>query len=420
MNAYLNARRARATAAWQLKDDVVLVTAGEPIGIPGGADQTYPFLAHAEYLWLADRETPGAVVAFDPQEGWVDFVPEVTEREKVWEGKVQEEGQPLSHLPAWLAGRRGRPVVTLGAGLAGVAGDPIRTLELRELIHHARRAKDEVELERMRRACAASAKAYANIVARIKPGVTERSLQVELEADFFRHGGDRTAYESIVASGPRSAVLHAPATDRKLGDGEFLLIDAGAECRRYASDVTRTYAVNGKFTPFQKDLYDAVLKAEVAAIAACTPGRPFREVHYAAARDMVAGLVGMGLMKGKPEDLVEREAHTLFFPHGLGHMVGLGVRDASGRLPGAKDPMPPALRTLRTDIPLEPGYVLTIEPGLYFVPPLLTNPENRKKFADCVAWDKVDKLHDAGGVRIEDNILITKDGPENLTREISK
>src|SRR5262249_15006447 len=161
---------------------------------------------------------------------------------------------------------------------------------------------------------------------------------------------------------------------------ELLLVDAGPEVRRYASDVTRTYAVSGRLEGLQKDLYQVVLGAEQNAIRASKVGTWWHEVHLACAREMVAGMVELGLMRGKADMLVEQEAHTLFSPHGLGHMVGLGVRDASGRLPGDKRETPPMLSTLRTDMPLEPGYALTIEPGLYFVPPLLRNPEKRARF----------------------------------------
>ncbi len=163
-----------------------------------------------------------------------------------------------------------------------------------------------------------------------------------------------------------------------------------------------------------------ILQAEKNAIAACTVGREWRAVHYEAAREMVAGLVALDIMRGDPVELVEREAHTLFFPHGLGHMVGLGVRDASGRLPGARDPMPNALRTLRTDLPLEAGYCITVEPGLYFVPALLDNPVRRARYKDAVNWARVDTLKEFGGIRIEDNVLVTERGPENLTAAIPK
>jgi Xaa-Pro aminopeptidase len=249
--------------------------------------------------------------------------------------------------------------------------------------------------------------------------VSEREIQIELEAGFFRAGGDDTAYESIVASGPRSAILHSPATSRRLAKGEMLLIDAGASVRRYASDVTRTYPANG-FDAFQKDLYAVVLRAEERAIAGCKPGAEWRDLHLASARDMVEGLVSLGIMKGSPDSLVERSAHTLFFPHGLGHLVGLGIRDASGRLPGDHRERPEMLSTLRTDLPLGLDYVITVEPGLYFVPALLENRARREKFRDAVNWERADALKEFGGIRIEDNVRITPEGCEVLTAAIPK
>src|SRR5580765_4834249 len=421
LNDVLNARRARAAAAWELSREIVLVGAGEPLSIPGGADATYPFLAHTEYVWLADRNVPGAVVAFDPQSGWVDFVPDVTELERVWEGREQEPGESLKQFPAWLAARRARPIVMLGSPLPGFfGGDLLRTHELRELLLHARRPKDAVEIERLRAAAAATAAGFAKLAAIIRPGITERALQIELEAEFFRHGGTRTAYESIVASGPRSAVLHSPASDRVLKDGELLLVDAGAEVNRYACDVTRTYAANDKLAGLQRELYDIVLAANRKACAACTPGREWRDVHQQSALDMIGGMVELGLLRGTASGLVESEAHTLFYPHGLGHLVGLGVRDASGRLPGDTRATPPALRTLRTDLPLQAGYVITVEPGLYFVAPLLRDAERRKRYRDAVNWERVDQLIEFGGVRIEDNVLVTERGPDILTAAIPK
>jgi Xaa-Pro aminopeptidase len=183
--------------------------------------------------------------------------------------------------------------------------------------------------------------------------------------------------------------------------------------------VTRTYIV-GSPTQFQRDLYQVVLTAEERAITRCVPGAEWTDIHLACAVDLVAGLVAMGVMRGEPESLVEQEAHTLFFPHGVGHMVGLGVRDASGLLPGRTKNPCPCLRTLRMDLPLAPGYVVTIEPGLYFIPPLLQDPARREKYRDAVNWPLVDQHLHLGGVRIEDNIHVTAGAPENLTAVIPK
>ena len=420
MNDYLVSRRARVAAAWELTDEIVLIGAGETIGIPGGADQTFPFIAHAEYFWLTDAECEGGVLAFDPKDGWVDFVPAVTEAERVWEGKQDHAGTPLAELPAWLAARRGRAVVSLGVALPGVRGDAGRVAELRETLTHTRRPKDSIELDRMRRAARASAAGYAAAAEFIRPGVTERQVQIEMEAAFFRGGGDRTAYSTIVAAGSNSAVLHFNPTSRVIQPGDPVLIDAGAEVDRYAIDITRTYRAAGGDPGFFRDLYQIVLGVEERAVASCVAGTEWRNLHLRSAVELTAGLVQLGILRGDPAQLVERDVHALFYPHGLGHMVGLGVRDASGYLPGRTRSDRPGLRNLRTDLPLQPGYTITVEPGLYFIPPLLQDPERRTQYRDAVNWAKVDGLLEFGGIRIEDNVHVTDGPPEVLTAAVPK
>jgi len=418
MDSYLEQRRARVASAWALTDEVILIGAGEPVSIPGGADQTYPFLAHSEYVWIADREVAGAVTAYDPKEGWTDFVPVVTEDERVWEGREQTPGVPLSELPAWLAARRGRPVIHLGSPLPGAPGGA-RVEELRTAMLHARRPKDDVELGRMRRAVTATVKGYEAAVAAIREGVSERAIQVELETGFFRGGGMRTAYGTIVGVGSNAAVLHFEPGERVAKKGDVVLIDAGAEVERYAADVTRTYRVGG-WDGFARDLYEMMLDVQVKAVNACRSGAEWRDVHLASAAGIAGGLAKLGILRGTAEGLVEQDVHALFYPHGLGHMVGLGVRDASGYLPGRQRSTRPGLSMLRTDLPLQPGYVITVEPGVYFIRALLTSKANREKHAKTVVWDRVDALLDFGGIRIEDNVLVTKGDPDILTSAIPK
>ena len=423
MSTFLSDRRARIAAALDLGDALLLVGAGEPVPLPEGSDQAYPFRAHAEYYYLAAQECPGGVVAFDPRDGeragWVSFVPDVTEGERVWEGRAQLPGASVATLEPWLTTRRGRPIVMLGAPLRGLPADETRTLRAREQLLHARRTKDAIEVALLRRTALATAAGFAKLRGLLRPGVTERALQIELEAEFFRHGGTRPGYGSIVGLGSNSAILHSTPSPRAAQAGDFVLVDAGAEIDRYMSDVTRTYAV-GTPSAFQRDLFQIVLAAEEHAIARCVPGAEWREVHLAAAVEMTAGLVSLGLMRGAAESLVEQEAHTLFFPHGLGHMVGLGVRDGSGLLPGRTKSTRASLATLRMDLPLAPGYVVTVEPGLYFIPALLNDPVRRKRFRDCVNWPLAESHLALGGVRIEDNVLVTAGAPENLTSAIPK
>ena len=418
-------RRGRVAQALNLSDEILLVGAGQPLPKPEISDAMLPYIAHQEYYYLCGlAEAMGGVMAYDPREGpvqgWVSFVPEVTEGERVWEGRTPQPGEPLAQLPAWLAARAGRRAVNLGAPVEGVAADAALTAEVRERYKHVRRVKEPGEIVLMRRAAAATAAGYAAVQPFLVPGVSERRIQVELEAGYFREGALKTGYDTIVGVGAQSAVLHGtPARDRVAHEGDFILIDSGAEWDRYVCDVTRTY-VAGKPTAFQRDLYQAVLQAEVNACARCRPGAEWKDIHFGAARDLMGSLVDMGVLRGQADSLIEQDAHLLFYPHGIGHMLGLGVRDASGLEPGrAKDPRP-SLRTLRQDLILRPGYIVTIEPGLYFIPALLNDPERRATYRDGVNWALVDQHIGLGGVRIEDNILVTENGPDNLTAAIPK
>ncbi len=422
MSIDYSARRARIALALGLTDEILIVGAGQPLPKPEISDALLPFIAHQEYYYLTGlAEAFGGVIAYDPRDGrWTSFVPEVTELDRVWEGREQLPGELLGEFPAWLAARTDRRIALLGAPVPGVSPEAALTDRVRAAYRHARRPKEPGEIDLMRRCAAAAAAGYAALAPLLKPGVSERRLQIELEAEFFRQGAQATGYDSIVGVAARSAVFHgAPSPDRVAREGDFILIDAGPQLDRYVIDVTRTY-VAGTPSAFQRDLYQVVLNAELRAIARCRPGAEWKDIHFGAAVDLIGGLVAMGVMKGDAQSLVERDAHTLFYPHGIGHMLGLGVRDASGLEPGrAKDPRP-CLANLRQDLILRPGYIVTIEPGLYFIPALLNDPARREKFRDAVNWPLAEKHLGLGGVRLEDNILVTAGAPENLTAAIPK
>jgi Xaa-Pro aminopeptidase len=418
----LDRRRDSAVAEWGLVDEIVLIGAGEPIGVPGRGDRTYPFHAHSEYFYLTDRNRPGGVLAFDPSEGWFDFVAEVTEEERLWSGAVGGEatGVPLGQLPVWLGARRERTAGCLGAAPAGELApscDTALSADLRLGLDAVRRPKDEIELERMRVAERATSAAFAAAVPVLVQGSTERSVQVELETAALRAGADAMAYDTIVGAGTNSAVLHFMPTDRRLVDGDLVLIDAGADYRQYASDVTRTYPVSGQLSPEQAELHAVVHAAERASIERCVPGTEWVDVHMTAAQIIAEGLVAFGVLRGEPSALVESGAVWLFFPHGIGHLVGLGVRDAAGPLASRRD-TPSPVKNLRINLPLQAGFVVTVEPGIYFVPAMLQDPERRARHRDAVDWDRVDRLLDFGGIRIEDNVLITDGGHEILTADV--
>ena len=419
MDDSVQEHRDRTADAWNLDDQIVLVAAGEEIHIPGRADQVYPFRSHSEHYYLTDHERPGSVLAFDPRDGWTDFVPEVTQEERVWTGDQPEVGVPKSELEGWLAARKGRTVAVLGCDLTEVESDRELSERLREQLLAVRRPKDARELDWMREAARITTQGFAAVRDFIRPGVSERQVQIEIESAFLRAGGHGTAYDTIVGFASNAAVFHFSPSERVLEPGQLVLIDAGAEYLHYSCDVTRTYPADA-FTPRQRDLYAVVLEAEKNAVAKCRPGKEFKELHLEAAVELTQGLVDLGYLRGDPESLVEQDAHALFFPHGLGHLVGLGVRDASGRLPGREPSKRPGLKNLRTDMPLGAGFVTTIEPGLYFIPALLDDPENRERYARQVAWDQVDAMRGTGGIRIEDNVLVTGGEPEILTAAIPK
>lgn len=438
----LAARRAAVARCWDLASGGVLVAAGLPVPI-AGTDQFYDFHAHPEFTYLAGLPLAGAVMAFDPREGWRLFVPVPSIDDRVWDGDGPQlagiavdaavEVTPLDALGDWIEQRRGEALAVIGnhdlidhpesyrlRPWHVTEADPGADLgaRLSGQVAEARRAKDAAELELMRAAAEASRAGHLAALRVARAGMTERQLQVELEVEFLRAGADRTAYDSIVGSGNNAAVLHFSPTRRQLRDGEVVLIDAGAEFGGYASDVTRTFPVGSAFEGIHRDLYQLVLSVQRAAISEARPGIEYRELHLRASGRIAAGLVDLGILKGNPDSLVERDAHALFFPHGLGHMLGLATHDAGGCLAGRLPSDRFGLKWLRADLPLEPGYVVTIEPGIYFIRALLQDAGRRATFRDAVDWAKVDTLLDAGGIRIEDDVLVTEGAPEVLTGAI--
>ncbi len=441
----LKQRRARVTAEWALDRGAVLIPAGLALPI-AGTDQSHEYHAHPEHRYLAGLGQPGGVLAFDPEEGWTLFAARPSADERVWTGDGPalaaleqasglERVEPAHALGAWLERRRGEPLAIIGnedlaPRSAEYGVDRWDTLEitvdeeegarLRAVVAELRRAKDAHELALMREAAAATHRGHMAGLRKARPGTSERALQIEIEVEFFRAGAERTAYGSIVGSGPNAATLHFAPTAREFGDGELILVDAGAEVGGYASDVTRTYPAGSRFSGLQRDLYTLVLAVQEHAITAVRPGVEYKDLHLAASLEIAEGLVALGLLHGDPEGLVARDVQALFFPHGLGHMLGLATHDAGGCLVGREPSPRPGLRYLRADLPLQPGYVVTIEPGIYFIRALLEDPELRTRHRDAVRWDRVDELLDFGGIRIEDDILVGEAGAEVLSAATPK
>lgn len=258
--------------------------------------------------------------------------------------------------------------------------------DIRRLLDDMRLVKDARELDTMRRAAAISIDAHKRAMAATRPGRHEYEIEAELAHEFIRRGARAPAYPSIVASGPNACVLHYVENTRRMEAGDLLLIDAGCELEGYASDITRTFPVSGRFTPAQRDIYELVLAAQAAAIAAVKAGAHWEAPHEAALGVLVRGFIDFGLCSGTPEAVIESGDYRRFYMHRTGHWLGLDVHDAGDYKRDG------AWRIL------EPGMVLTVEPGCY-IRPAEGVPEP--------FWNI--------GVRIEDDVAVTPDGCEVLT-----
>jgi len=265
--------------------------------------------------------------------------------------------------------------------------DPIPALATMRLV------KDVAEIEAMRRAAEITAAGHRAAMAAARPGATEYGVQAALEGEFRRHGSPRNGYPSIVASGPNACILHYHENDRTLRNGDLLLVDAGAEIAGCTGDVTRTFPVSGRFTPAQAAVYRIVLRAQLAGIRACRVGARWDAAHRTCLRMLTRGLVELGVLRGDVARLVKKKKYEPWYMHGTSHWLGRDVHDVGAYLDAGDRPAS-----------LQPGMVLTVEPGLYF------RPQDRR----------VPKELRGIGIRIEDDVLVTKRGPEVLTAAAPK
>ncbi len=408
-------RRTAVALSGVLKDeDTVLVYSGTPMQKPGGHDQTYPFLPHPDYFWLTGSRRPYGVSAFTKTDGWIDFILPVTREEKIWEGGAEViPGTDLGEFSSWMDKRNSQRVFNLTFDNDGEEWHQIKETYSRE-----RRIKDAEEAELVRRLAGFANAGYQKLKTSIKPGMTERQIQLDYETAVLYAGSEKFPYDSIVGTGSNSAILHAIPTQRIVKDGEHILIDAGADLHDYCVDITRIFPANGKRSDRLKTIYDLVLNAQLESIKMCVPGTSWKDVHLKSARVMAQGLVDLNILKVSAEEAVANNAISVFFPHGVGHMVGLRVRDVGG--PYNPNPKKYAGARLRVDMTLEENHLMTVEPGLYFIGALLHDAETRRNFGDQVNWQEAEKWLDFGGVRIEDDILVTSRGPDNLTSVVEK
>ncbi len=400
--------------------------------IPAGAtkirnhDSEYRFRPRSDFYYLTGFREPDAVLVLAPacaEAQQVLFVNEKDREAETWTGRRLG----TAAAPAALGVQRAHPIGELSARLAellpgharivhGFGEDPAFDSELlgtvnalqqksRALrpaprqwvepalwLHELRLRKDEAELACMRAAARVSAEAHRAVMATARPGVNEGELDGLLDYTFRRRGGTGSAYGNIVAGGAGACILHYRENDRPLVQGELCLVDAGCEWDFYASDVTRTFPVGGRFSDEQRALYEIVLRAEEAAIARVRPGATHDEVHETALAVLVDGLLALGLLTGTRAQVLAEHGYRRFYMHRTGHWLGLDVHDCGQyTLEGAPRPF-------------EPGMVTTVEPGLYIAP----DDESVE-----ARWRGI-------GIRIEDDVLVTPGGHEVLTCDVPK
>ncbi len=292
-------------------------------------------------------------------------------------------------------------------------------LELIRAIVTIRSVHDEAALEEIRKAIAVTVEAHKAGIRATRTAQTEAQIRAAMESVILSHNMT-CAYNSIVTV--HGEVLHNEAYHHPVRSTDLVLADVGAETATgWASDLTRTWSASGKFSPTQRSIYNVVLAAHDQAIALIRPGVEYRDVHLLACQTLAEGLIDLGILRGDPINLVEMDAHALFFPHGIGHLLGLDVHDMedlgdlAGYEAGRSRSSRFGLGYLRLDRPLQSGMVVTIEPGFYQVPAILNDPERREKYRDVVNWERLTQFSDVRGIRIEDDVLVAFDRAEILS-----
>jgi Xaa-Pro aminopeptidase len=453
----LEFHRSRRSAFLDSIDGPVLLFAGGflPRNYPANV---HPFRADSSFLYFFDRPEPDAAALFDPAARTVTlFLHERTAADALWHGTTPPFEEELArhgvdailpvealkeHVLRLARGRRVRSLAVSDPKTTKLANeitgesrvfDSVGGLTdpaLADALFALRSRKLPMELDEIRRAAAVTHEAHVRAIAATAPGGTEAALTAIVEGTFVHHGCT-WAYPTILSV--RGEVLHNNHHGNDLRSGDLVLLDAGAEAPSgYCADVTRTWPVSGRFDALQAEIYDIVLRAELAAIAKVRPGVRYRDLHLESARVIADGLVQMGLLRGSPDALVESGAHAIFFPHGVGHQLGLDVHDMEAFGDRLHYPAGRARSEqfgtcyLRMDRDLLPGMVFTIEPGIYFVPAILTDRALTERFAgqvDFVRALEIARKHGGrgfGGVRIEDDVSCAESGAEVLTSSIPK
>jgi Xaa-Pro aminopeptidase len=431
--------------------DGVILWLGHMLQPRNYTDNTYHFRQNSHFLYYMGLAEPDlAVLSYPERDNDVLFSRPTTMDDIIWSGASQErmnmarqagietledlgrlgvylakaQGQKLKihYLPPYQASSLFRIAELLVVEPSEVNAGASR--RLREEVARQRSVKSDIEIAEIESAIRVTDHMHRRAMAVARPGIYEYEVAGEVQAVALR-ANFQQSFAPIVTV--RGQVLHNHSYDNLLQDGQLMIHDSGAETPGgYAGDITRTFPVNGRFSPMQKDIYETVLKMQLGAIDAIKPGVRYRDVHLHACRILAERLTSLGLMKGDPAAAVEAGAHALFFPHGLGHMLGLDVHDMEdlgdvvGYPKGETRNPQFGLTFLRLSRTLEEGFVLTVEPGIYFIPALIDKWAEEKRHQEFIAYEKLDAYRTFGGCRIEDDVLVTASGAQVLGPGIPK
>ena len=436
-SALADALRNRRQKLAQLIGAPVILWSGRsnPRNFPAN---TFPFRASSHFLYFAGLSLENAAIRLEGGHLTL-FINDAPAKNALWHGKMplrEEIAQligadaafPLTELKsktdtatiavqdyttALLQSQLLNRLITPANAPQGI------DLELAFAIASLRLTHDGAALAELRQAAAVTVQAHKAGMASTQTASLEADVRAAMERVIISHNMT-CAYSSIVTQ--YGEVLHNNQYHHPVQPGNLLLADVGAETAMgWSGDVTRTWPVSGKFSPTQRDIYHIVLAAHDACIAKISPGVEYRDVHLLAATLIAEGLIDLGILHGTAEDLVEMDAHALFFPHGVGHLLGLDVHDMEdlGDIAGYEEGRIRSdrfgLNYLRLNRPLRPGMLVTIEPGFYQVPAILNDIDLRSKYQDVVNWERLAQFVDARGIRIEDDVLVTESGSEVLT-----
>ncbi|MBN3886586.1 MULTISPECIES: aminopeptidase P family protein [unclassified Nostoc] len=400
---------------------------------------SFPFRASSHFLYFAGLPLSKAAIRLeagklelfidDPSPSSALWHGEMPTREEIAQKIGADVARPMAELESWV-----EDAATLAVQDAATWTQQSQLLnrwvlpqsppqgidlELAKAIVSLRLTHDDAALTELRKAAAVTVEAHKAGMAATLQAKLEAEVRAAMEGVIIAHNMT-TSYNSIVTV--HGEVLHNEEYHHPLQPGDLLLADVGAETETgWAGDVTRTWPVSGKFSSTQRDIYNVVLAAHDACIAKIHPGVEYGDIHLLAATVIAEGLVELGIFQGNPQDLVEMDAHALFFPHGIGHLLGLDVHDMedlgdlAGYEAGRQRSDRFGLGYLRLNRPLRPGMLVTIEPGFYQVPAILNDANVRSKYQNVVNWQRLSEFTDVRGIRIEDDVLVTTSGSEVLT-----